>query len=90
VLAPWLSTKNIIRGKVVVFPKFGPWWVLWVRVCSWFIHAPKMLQLCTNQFVIWFVQVRVSNWFGCHSSYSLSWSSNVSHTNIAMVGSLNF
>jgi hypothetical protein len=22
--------------------KFRPWWVLWVRVCSWLIHAPKV------------------------------------------------
>jgi hypothetical protein len=25
-------------------PKFGPWWVLWVRVCLWLIRAPK----CSN------------------------------------------
>jgi len=25
ILAPWPSTKNIIRGKVVVSPKLGPW-----------------------------------------------------------------
>jgi hypothetical protein len=30
VLAPWLSTKYIIRGKVVASFKFKPWWVLWV------------------------------------------------------------
>jgi len=41
VLVPWLGTKYIIRGKVVASPKFGSWWVLWVCVCSWFIHAPK-------------------------------------------------
>jgi hypothetical protein len=29
------------KGKVVASPKFGPWWVLWVYVCPWFIHAPK-------------------------------------------------
>jgi hypothetical protein len=54
VLAPWLGTKNIMR-KVVGCPKFGLWWVLWVRVCPWFICAPKMLQLCINQLVVWFV-----------------------------------
>jgi hypothetical protein len=31
----WLSTKNIIRGKVVASPKFGLWRVLWVHVCPW-------------------------------------------------------
>jgi hypothetical protein len=33
-----------IKGKVVVSPKFGPWWVLWIRVCLWWICAPK----CSN------------------------------------------
>jgi hypothetical protein len=46
VLAPWLGTKNIIRGKVVASPKSGSWWILWVHVCSWLVRAPKMLQLC--------------------------------------------
>jgi len=40
---PWPNTKNIIRGKVVAPPKFGSWWVLWVHVYSWFVHAPKVL-----------------------------------------------
>jgi hypothetical protein len=30
--------------------------------CSWFVCAPKVFKLCTNQLVVWFVQVRVSNW----------------------------
>jgi hypothetical protein len=30
--ASWRGTKYTIRGKVVASPKFGPWWVLWVRV----------------------------------------------------------
>jgi hypothetical protein len=34
------------------FPKFGSWWVLWVRVCSWLIRASKVLQLHTNQLVV--------------------------------------
>jgi hypothetical protein len=46
--APWLGTKNNIRGKVVASPKSGPWRVLWVRVCAWRVCAPKMLQLCIN------------------------------------------
>jgi hypothetical protein len=44
VLVPWLGTKYIRRGKVVASPKSGPWWVLWVHVCPWFVHAPK----CSN------------------------------------------
>jgi hypothetical protein len=47
----WLIIKNIIRGKVMASPKFGPQWVLWIYVCSWFVHAPKGLQPCTNQLV---------------------------------------
>jgi hypothetical protein len=26
---------------VVVSPKSGPWWILWVRVCPWLVCAPK-------------------------------------------------
>jgi hypothetical protein len=68
VQALWLSTKNIIRGKVVASPKSEPWWVLWVCVCLCFVHALKVLQLCTNQLIIWFVQVRENNWPTCHWS----------------------
>jgi len=45
---PWLIIDNTIKGKVVVFPKFGLWWVLWVHVCSQFVHAPKVFQPCIN------------------------------------------
>ncbi len=30
------------RGKVLASPKSGLWWVLWIRVCPWFIHALKL------------------------------------------------
>jgi hypothetical protein len=60
-LVPWLTTKYTIRGKVMASPKSEAWWVLWIRVCPWFILAPKMLQLCTNQLVVWFVQVHVND-----------------------------
>ncbi len=43
VLVPWPGAKYTIRGKVVASPKFGPWWVLWICVCSWFVRAPKVL-----------------------------------------------
>jgi hypothetical protein len=49
---PWRGVKYIIRGKVVASPKFGLWWVLWVRGCMWFVLAPKVFQLCTNHFVL--------------------------------------
>jgi len=60
--ASWRGTKYIIKGKVVASPKFGPWWVLWVRVCLWFLLAPKVFQLCLNHLVFGFVQVHVSSW----------------------------
>ncbi len=41
VLVPWPGTTYTIRGKVVVSLKSGPWWILWVFVCSWFVHAAK-------------------------------------------------
>jgi len=50
--ASWRGTKYIIKGKVVAFPKFGPWWVLWVQICPWLILTPKVLQLCTNHLVL--------------------------------------
>ncbi len=42
--ASWRGIKYIIRGKVVASPKYGPWWVLWIQVCPWFILAPKVFQ----------------------------------------------
>jgi hypothetical protein len=69
VLVLWPSTKYTIMGKAVASPKFRPWWVLRFR-------APKVFQLHINQ-LIWFVQVRVSNWFACPSSSSPSRSSNM-------------
>jgi len=53
--ALWLSIENTIRQKVLASPKFTLWWVLWIHVCLWLVHAPKVLQLCTNQLVIWFM-----------------------------------
>ncbi len=47
---------------MVASPKSRPWWVLWVRVCSWFVLASKVLQLCTNHLMFGFVQAHVSNW----------------------------
>jgi hypothetical protein len=58
----WRSAKYTIRGKVMASPKSEPWWVLWIRVCPWFVLAPKVPKLCTNQIVVWFVQIHVSDW----------------------------
>jgi len=61
VLASWPSIENIIRGKVVDSPKFGPWWVVWVHVCLWFVRASKcssytltnlLFGLCKSMWVI--------------------------------------
>jgi hypothetical protein len=57
-----------IRGKVATYPKFGLWWVLWVRVCPWFVLASKVFKLCTNQLVVWFY-IDLCKWLSaCHSS----------------------
>jgi hypothetical protein len=62
VLVPWLGIEYTIRGNMVTSPKSGPWWVLWVWIYPLFIREPKVLKLCTNQLVLWFVQVYVNNW----------------------------
>jgi hypothetical protein len=59
--ASWSGIKYTIRGKVVASPKSKPWWILWVQVCPWFVLAPKVLQLCSNQLVVWFVQICVND-----------------------------
>ncbi len=66
--ASWRGIEYTIRGKVMASPKSGPWWVLWIRICPWFLLAPKVLQLCTNQLVVWFC-VGLCEWLSaCHSS----------------------
>jgi len=61
VLALSPGIENTIRGKVVASPKSGPWWVLWIHVCPWFIYAPKcpnyaltnvLFGLCKSMWVI--------------------------------------
>jgi len=66
--SPVAKHKKYYKGEGGGFLKSEPWWVLWIYVCPWFVRAPKVLQLCTNQLVIWFMQVHVSNWLACHSS----------------------
>ncbi len=57
----WPNIKYTIKGKVVASPKSGPWWILWLCVCTWLVRAQKVFQLRINQLVVWFVQVYVSN-----------------------------
>jgi hypothetical protein len=40
---PVVRHKEYYRGMVLVSPKFGLWWVLWICVCPLFIHALKLL-----------------------------------------------
>jgi hypothetical protein len=68
VLATWPSIENITKGKVMDFLKFRPWWILWILISPWFVRAPKVVQLCTNQLIVWFLQVRVNNYPIFHSS----------------------
>ncbi len=65
---PVANHREYYKGEGGGFPKSRSWWVLWVCVCPWFIHALKVLQVCTNQLLIWFVQVHMNNWPSCHSS----------------------
>jgi hypothetical protein len=67
-VGPMARHKEYYKKEGGDFPKSGPWWVLWLCVCLWFVHAPKMFQLCTNQLVVWFVQVHVNNWFASQFS----------------------
>jgi hypothetical protein len=68
VLVLWPSTEYTIKGKVVTSPKFGWWWVLWVRVCPGLVLTPKMFQLCINQLVVWFCAGPCEWVIACHSS----------------------
>jgi hypothetical protein len=45
VFAPWPIKEYTIRGKVVASSESGPWWILWVHVWPWFVHA---LKRCSN------------------------------------------
>jgi hypothetical protein len=67
---PVAMHREYYKGKEVASLKFGPWRVLWVCVCSWLVHAPKLIQLCVNQLVVWYVHVYVNNWSTCYSFYS--------------------
>jgi hypothetical protein len=54
------------KGKVVVSPKYEPWWVLWIRVCLWFVHAPKCSNYTLTNFLfglcksVWVIEMLVN------------------------------
>jgi hypothetical protein len=54
-LAPWLGTKNTIRGKVVASPQVQVI-VSFVNSCLLMAYpCTKLFPLRTNQCVVWFV-----------------------------------
>jgi hypothetical protein len=67
-VGPVVATEYIIKGKVVASPKSRSWWVLWVRVCPWLVLTPIVLQLCTNQLIVWFCAGPCEWVSACHSS----------------------
>jgi hypothetical protein len=67
-VGPVARHKVYYKGEGGGFPQvqavvnFVNPWLRVVRSCT------KVFQLCTNQLVVWFVQVCVSNWVTCQSS----------------------
>jgi hypothetical protein len=59
--SPMARHRMNYKGEVVASPKSKLWWVLWVWSCPWLIQTPKMLKLCSNQLVLWFVHIRVND-----------------------------
>ncbi len=43
-VGPVAKHKIYYKGEVVASPKSKSWWILGIRICSWFIRAPK----CSN------------------------------------------
>ncbi len=39
---PQSNADNTIWGKVMASPKSGPWWILWIQSCLWFVLAPRV------------------------------------------------
>jgi len=38
------------KGEGCGFPKFGPWWILWICVCSWLVCEPKCSDYALTNF----------------------------------------
>jgi hypothetical protein len=67
--------KIYYKGEGGGFPQVRAMVSLVSSSCPWLVLAPKVLQLCINQIVFGFVQVRVNNW--CLSFFLVpSWNSN--------------
>jgi hypothetical protein len=56
-VAPVASHKECYKGESGGFPNSRSCWILWVQICMWFVRVTRMLQLRTNQLIVWFVQV---------------------------------
>jgi hypothetical protein len=56
------GAEYTIWGKVMASPESGPWWVLWVRGCSWVVLTPKVFQLVLANLLVGLVQVYVNEW----------------------------
>jgi hypothetical protein len=61
-VAPVKRRKVYYKGEGDGFPQIRAVVSLVCSSCPWLILAPKVLKLCTNQLVVWFVQIRVSDW----------------------------
>jgi hypothetical protein len=66
--SPMAKHKLYYKGEGDVLPQVRAM-VSFVSLCL-LVARPctKVLQLRTNQFVVWFVQVCVSDWIACQSS----------------------
>jgi len=58
---PVVRHREYYKGEGSDFFKSKSSWVLCVCVCVWFVRAPRVFQLRTNQLVVWFVRVHVNN-----------------------------
>jgi hypothetical protein len=67
-VSPMARHKEYYKGAKWWFPPSLDYGESWESMYALVRLAPKMFQLCTNQLVVWFVQVCVNNWFACHSS----------------------
>jgi hypothetical protein len=79
-LLTWKSRKEWHLGVAPVanhreYSKGGKWWfpqiqgmMSLVSPCMFVVHLCIILQLWTNQLVVWFVQVHMNNWPTCHPS----------------------
>jgi hypothetical protein len=95
VLTLWPSTKN--RGKVVASPKFRLWWVLWIRVCLWFVMHQKcfnyaltklLFGLCKSVWVIELLVILSNPHLGvptCPSTLKVLWARECASTSYPFV-----